>query len=85
MQQVFLDFHVQDLSGVYVNLHGLGPLNWPVKRALRALLRRHLREYLEREGRDLVAQELRNATTMDLEQQQQQSGTSSFMSFLWPK
>ena len=77
---------MQDLSGVYVNLHGLGPLNWPVKRALRALLRRHLRDYLEREGRDLVAQELRNAATMDLEQQQQQQHSgSSFISFLWPK
>ncbi|TRY68573.1 hypothetical protein TCAL_14272 [Tigriopus californicus] len=58
-----LNFHVEEVDGVQVYLHGLGPLNGLVKRLLRAFLRRHLKDYLERECKDLIAQELRNAAT----------------------
>ena len=58
---LFTDFHVKDMAGIEVNLQGLGPFNWPVRRMLRAMLRRHLRPYLEKEGRDLLEMELKNS------------------------
>ena len=51
-----------------VHLHGLGPLNWIAKRALRSFLRRHLKEYLEKEGRDMIEQELQNAAAAAAEE-----------------
>ena len=56
---------MEEVDGVQVSLQGLGPLNWLVKKGLRAFLRRHLRAYLEREGRDLIAQELQQAATAE--------------------
>jgi hypothetical protein len=55
-------FTVEKIDGIHVSIHGLGPLNWIVRKVLRSLLRRHLREFLEREGREIVQQELQNAS-----------------------
>ena len=46
------DFQVENVDGVQVSLHGLGPLNFPVRRMIRYFLRRHLRGHLQvREAR----------------------------------
>ncbi len=60
-----------------VNLHGLGPLNWPVRRGLRLFLRRHLRAYLERHGRQIIADELKNSYAVAAED-------ASFLSAVFP-
>ena len=41
------DFQVENVDGVQVSLHGLGPLNFPVRRMIRYFLRRHLRGHLQ--------------------------------------
>ena len=41
------DFQVENVDGVQVGLHGLGPLNFPVRRMIRYFLRRHLRGQLQ--------------------------------------
>ena len=41
------DFQVENVDGVQVSLHGLGPLNFPVRRMVRYFLRRHLRGHLQ--------------------------------------
>ena len=53
------------VEGVTVYIHGLGVFNGMAKRVLRAILRKHIKEYLERECRDLISQELRNAAAED--------------------
>lgn len=76
-----LDFQVQEVAGVQVHLVGLGPLNWVVRRTLKAFLRRHLSSYLEKEGRELIAQELQQAA-QEQQQQQNQSTVGEIASFL---
>lgn len=56
-----LAFTVEKIDGIQVSMYGLGPLNWVVRKVLRAVLRRHLRDFLEREGKEVVQQELENA------------------------
>ena len=59
------DFQVENVDGVQVSLHGLGPLNFPVRRMIRYFLRRHLRGHLQvhkakadgRAGRDSLERE----------------------------
>lgn len=59
---------MEEVDGVQVLLHGLGPLNWLVKKALRSFLRRHLKGYLEKEGKDMIEQELKNIPILYEEQ-----------------
>ena len=61
----FPDFEVDDIDGIVVNVEGLGPINWVVRRVLRSLLRRHLRSFLEREAKEMLQQELQNVTVND--------------------
>ena len=56
-------FNVSSVNGVQVTMHGLGrPMNWVVKKILRSLLRRHLSTILEKAGKEVIQQELNNAS-----------------------
>ena len=54
----FPDFQVDEIEGITVSMDGLGPLYWFVRRVLLSLLRRHLRDFLQKEGKSVIEQEL---------------------------
>ena len=45
---------MQNLDGLYVGLHGLGPLNWVVKRMLLGIIQENITNILLFNGREII-------------------------------
>ncbi|XP_071749221.1 uncharacterized protein [Lepeophtheirus salmonis] len=58
-------FQVQEVDGIQVTICGLGPLNWIIKKALRSLLRRHVRSWIENDLKEVLQRELYNVSIGD--------------------
>ena len=62
---LFLEYGVGSMEGVHAGIHGLGLLNWLVKKVVKDLIQQNLTQILECQAKTIIKEELTRLSLLD--------------------